>query len=259
MCRRLAKHFYTIKDIWYRLVHTIRRWSLCPFHGEGSSSSPWTWAVMRNGHWMWPGVDLGIRDAPEAGSGAGKEKEVILRQRTLKRWKQKKRPPGLGKCFARELPLYIMCPLLVNSFSLLVNSLLDCFDKERSSHYAEYIVYCFTCIFYSCNRRRCYLLVLFCASYVFAGVYCSMVRRLKQCLSLSLSLSLPTTTHPIRPALQACRIAGLVCWRRHEIRDDVWCSDCVSWSFFLSSSYFRPILGHAVIPLFARLSTCFSF
>ena len=99
-----------------------------------------------------------------------------------------------------------MCPLLVNSFSLLVNSLLDCFDKERSSHYAEYIVYCFTCIFYSCNRRRCYLLVLFCASYVFAGVYCSMVRRLKQCLSLSLSLFPPLPTQYD----QRCKHAGLL-------------------------------------------------
>lgn len=45
---------------------------------------------MRNGHWMWPGVDLGIRDAPEAGSGAGKDKEVILTPENSKTVKAKK-------------------------------------------------------------------------------------------------------------------------------------------------------------------------
>ena len=45
--------------------------------------------VMRNGHWMWPGVDLGIRDAPEAGSGAGKDKEVILTPENSKTVKAK--------------------------------------------------------------------------------------------------------------------------------------------------------------------------
>ena len=67
--------------------------------------------VMRNGHWMWPGVDLGIRDAPEAGSGAGKDKEVILTPENSKTVKAKKKtkkngPTGPGKCSARERYLY---------------------------------------------------------------------------------------------------------------------------------------------------------
>ena len=55
---------------------------------------------------MWPGVDLGIRDAPEAGSGAGKGKEVILTPQNSETVKAKNGPTGLGKCFARERYLY---------------------------------------------------------------------------------------------------------------------------------------------------------